>query len=86
MKSRAGGWTLIRRLENVSAVRPANQKTDQLAQNHLKALAILNISKVWFIRQQTAARSGHQRSVAEYRMQIAGSPDMLIGQLSLGDH
>lgn len=68
------------------AQRPPGLKSYQLAQNHLKTLAIGRIIKARFIRQHPRAGGCHQGSVAIYRMQPPGALDMAVGQFSLGHH
>lgn len=58
----------------------------QLAQNHLKTLAIGRIVKARFIRQHPRAGGCHQGSVAIDRMQPPCTPDMAVGQFRLGHH
>jgi hypothetical protein len=58
----------------------------QLAQNHLKALAIGRIVKARFIRQHPSAGGCHQGSIAIDGMHPPSALDMAVGQFGFGHH
>jgi hypothetical protein len=58
----------------------------QLAQNHLKALAIGRIVKARFIRQHPSAGGCHQGPIAVEWVQPTSALDMAVGQFGLCHH